>query len=380
MLNHISIQKLFSQYDYEIGMTAGNGNPIKDIMFLTGPNGMGKSTILRSVASVFKRDLIYFMTFPFERMVFEFDQCIVEMKQFTETEEVPEGIDIPSSKTIHLECIYTTKSESPIQEYGHWVYKNGRFGTEKDDMPNMKLYFNGHKCLYLSDQRMTEGFDDAVVQPHLLIEVLRQIQAGITEGYRTGNQTIGTNRLKVDRQKDILSILTLLDSCGISLPLDIHEFVNGAEMSDLQVESCENAIRYCDGLITKLKGFYQFVKDSSFVGKDFSISINHGLQFYAHNEDRSMLSFNQLSLGEKHVISQIYTMFFSPIPFQLVLVDEPELSFHLMWQQQYLGNIKVVQKLRNCGFLVATHSTQVFEGKFELTTDLFEQNIHLFEK
>lgn len=379
MLNHISIQKLFSQYDYEIGMTAGNGNPIKNIMFLTGPNGMGKSTILRCVASVFKREFIYFMTFPFERMVFEFDQCIVEMNQFTETEEVPEDIDIPSSKTIHLECIYTTKSANSIQEYGHWVYKDGRFGTDTDDMPNMRLYFNGHKCLYLSDQRMKEGIDDAVVQPHLLIEVLRQIQAGITEGYKPGYQTTGINGSKVDRQRDVLSILTLLDSCGISLPLDIQGFINGAEMSDLQVESCENAIRNCDMLITKLKGFYQFVKDSQFIGKDFTISINHGLQFYAQNEDRSMLSFNQLSLGEKHIISQIYTMFFSPIPFQLVLVDEPELSFHLMWQQQYLGNIKVVQKLRNCGFLVATHSTQVFEGKFELSTDLFEQYIHIPE-
>ena len=66
-------------------------------------------------------------------------------------------------------------------------------------------------------------------------------------------------------------------------------------------------------------------------------------------------------------------MFFSRLPYQLVLVDEPELSFHLMWQMQYLGNIKAVQNMRKCAFLIATHSTQVFEGKFELTTDLFAQ-------
>ena len=66
-------------------------------------------------------------------------------------------------------------------------------------------------------------------------------------------------------------------------------------------------------------------------------------------------------------------MYFSKIPCKLVIVDEPELSAHLMWQAQYLENIKAVQKLRNCSFLIATHSTVVFDGKFDLTTDLFEQ-------
>ena len=36
MLKHITIQRLFSQYNYEIEMTAGGGNPVKNIMFLTG--------------------------------------------------------------------------------------------------------------------------------------------------------------------------------------------------------------------------------------------------------------------------------------------------------------------------------------------------------
>ena len=379
MLKHITIQRLFSQYNYEIEMTAGDGNPVKNIIFLTGPNGMGKSTILRCIASLYKRQFAFFMTFPFERMAFEFDQCTIEMRQYMESEEAPEDSDIPSSKIIHLECIYTTQSENSIQEYGHWVLKDEKIGTLKDNMPNMKMYFTGHKCLYLSDQRMTEGFDDAVVQPHLLKDILRKIQAGITEGYKTGLQKTETGKSKADRLRDVMVILNILDRCGISLPLDIKTIEKGAEMSDQQIDSCENAIAYCGDLITKLLGFYKFVNDSKFVGKDFKITINNGLQFYAQNEDRTMLSFSQLSLGEKHIISQIYTMYFSPIPYQLVLVDEPELSFHLMWQQQYLGNIKVVQGLRNCGFLIATHSTQVFEGKFELATDLFEQNIYLFE-
>ena len=153
-------------------------------------------------------------------------------------------------------------------------------------------------------------------------------------------------------------------------------FNDEAAVSDHQLVCCENAIRNCGDRIPRLQGFQQFVETSKFLGKKYRITMSNGLQFYAENEERSMLGFGQLSLGEQHIISQIYTMFFSPMPFQLVLVDEPELSFHLMWQMQYLENIKAVQNMRKCAFLIATHSTQVFEGKFELTTDLFSQMKH----
>ena len=118
MLRHITIKRLFYLYDYEIAMTSGDGNPIQDIMFLTGPNGMGKSTILRSVASVYKRAIGYFSTFPFERMTFDFDDCTVDITQNITLEDVEEDSDIPGSKTIRIVCDYLTKGKQPVNEHG----------------------------------------------------------------------------------------------------------------------------------------------------------------------------------------------------------------------------------------------------------------------
>lgn len=376
MLRHITIKRLFHLYDYEIAMTSGDGNPIQDIMFLTGPNGMGKSTILRSVASVYKREFGFFCTFPFESMAFDFDDCTVDITQKITIEEVDEDSDIPGSKTVRIVCDYMTKSEQPVNEHGEWGYKDGMKLVIPVSMPNMEMMFNNPKCLYISDKRLIEDADDAVIHPNLVINVLRDIQALFSEGYAApaDNEVPGIGRK--ERVQEVKEVMQLLSDCEVALPIDMTSFNDEAAVSDHQLVCCENAIRNCGDRIPRLQGFKQFVEMSKFLGKSYRITMSNGLQFYAENEERSMLGFSRLSLGEQHIISQIYTMFFSPMPFQLVLVDEPELSFHLMWQMQYLGNIRAVQNMRKCAFLIATHSTQVFEGKFELTTDLFSQMNH----
>lgn len=376
MLRHITIKRLFHLYDYEIAMTNGDGNPIQDIMFLTGPNGLGKSTILRSIASVYKREFGYFSTFPFERMTFDFDACTMDITQQTSMEEVEEDSDMPGSKTVKIVCDYVTKGKQPVSEHGEWGYKDGFKMAIPVSMPNMEMVFNSPKCLYISDCRLMEGSDDAVVHPNLVISVLRDIQALFSEGYVA---PAGDTIQKAGREesvKEVKNVMQLLSDCEVLLPIDMTLFNDESAISDYQLLCCENAIRNCGDRIPRLQGFQQFVETSKFLGKRYRITMSNGLQFYAENEERTMLGFNQLSLGEQHIISQIYTMFFSPMPFQLVLVDEPELSFHLMWQMQYLSNIKAVQNMRKCAFLIATHSTQVFEGKFELTTDLYSQLPH----
>lgn len=376
MLRHITIKGLFHLYDYEIAMTSSDGNPIQDIMFLTGPNGMGKSTILRSVASVYKREFGYFSTFPFERMTFEFDACTMDITQHTTVEEVDENTDMPGSKTVMVACDYVTKSKQPISEHGEWAYKDGVKLAIPVSMPNMEMVFNSPKCLYISDHRLTEDADDATVHPNLVISVLRDIQARFSEGYAASADSSVTEEGRMERVKAVKKVMQLLSDCEVMLPIDTAAFDDEAAVNDHQLLCCENAIRNCGDSILRLQGFQKFMESSTFLGKTYRITMGNGLQFYAKNEDKSMLGFNRLSLGEQHIISQIYTMFFSRLPYQLVLVDEPELSFHLMWQMQYLGNIKAVQNMRKCAFLIATHSTQVFEGKFDLTTDLFSQTHH----
>ena len=92
------------------------------------------------------------------------------------------------------------------------------------------------------------------------------------------------------------------------------------------------------------------------------------------NPNRTILSYDMLSSGERHLIMQLMMLLISPQKISLVLIDEPEISFHLMWQMQYLERISKIQDIRKCSFLVATHSTQIFDSHFEFTTDLWRQH------
>ncbi|SFP03228.1 AAA family ATPase [Prevotella sp. tf2-5] len=375
MLKHISIKKLFQLYDYEIDLTASEGNPIQNMMFLTGPNGMGKSTILKSVAHVYKGELGAFSTFPFETMTFDFDSCRLMVSQQVDFEVAEVDSDISAEKTVRISCDFLTKGQKPVSEHGEWAYKDGLKLAIPVCMPNMEMYFNSHKCLYISDHRLQENVDDAVVHPEFIINVLRTIQAKLTEGFAMPpGAVVGWSGSMEERINKVKETMKLLSDCDVVIPIDLDVLENENNVSDHLLIGCERAINNCGTLLLRLQGFQMFMESSKFLGKTFRITMANGLQFYAQNEDKTMLGFSQLSLGEKHIISQIYTMFFSPIPYQLVLVDEPELSFHLMWQMQYLNNIKAVQNMRKCAFLIATHSTQVFEGKFELATDLFTQS------
>lgn len=374
MLRHITIKRLFSEYDYEIDMHQEGLYPEKGILFLTGPNGMGKSTILRCVASLYKMKFSYFLTFPFESMVFEFDKCRIELTQTTEQPDIEKESDVMTEGIIRVKCSYTTKGDNPQTSYGEWIMHDRKLGTVVNDLSGLELYFKSERCLYISDNRLEYDSDDANVQTHLIKEVLTDVQRKLSENFHVAAIGIQSNGKSVEeRQKAVLDVFKELYNYEIELPIDIESYLNGEQMSDFHLRCCENAIDSCKENIERISTFRKFVEISKFVNKDFAISTNHGYQFFAKNHDKTMLGFDRLSLGEKHIISQMYTMLFSPIRYSLVLIDEPEQSFHLMWQMQFLGNILRVKKLRNTSFLIATHSSQVFDGKFALTTDLFAQ-------
>ncbi len=72
------------------------------------------------------------------------------------------------------------------------------------------------------------------------------------------------------------------------------------------------------------------------------------------------------------MIIQVYELLFRAQSGTLVLIDEPELSLHLMWQMNYLKNLSEIAELRGFQCIVATHSPQIFSNRWSQSVDLFE--------
>ncbi len=85
------------------------------------------------------------------------------------------------------------------------------------------------------------------------------------------------------------------------------------------------------------------------------------------------LSVNALSSGEQHQLVLAYDLLFRTQPNTLVLLDEPELSLHVEWQERFLKDLKAVIDLVGFDALLATHSPYIINGHNELTVGLSVQ-------
>lgn len=102
--------------------------------------------------------------------------------------------------------------------------------------------------------------------------------------------------------------------------------------------------------------------------KDFSISREEGFAFTTRNGDR--LNLRSLSSGEQHELVLLYELLFQVQPGTLFLIDEPEISLHVAWQQQFLPDLQEIAKLSAFDVLIATHSPQIINDRWDLTVEL----------
>lgn len=75
------------------------------------------------------------------------------------------------------------------------------------------------------------------------------------------------------------------------------------------------------------------------------------------------ISLNNLSSGEKQIISLFANIYLSKDEKKIVLFDEPELSLSLFWQQRLIPDLVASEK---CNFLIAiTHSPFIFDNEYK---------------
>jgi predicted ATP-binding protein involved in virulence len=110
---------------------------------------------------------------------------------------------------------------------------------------------------------------------------------------------------------------------------------------------------------------------TSFFIKKISISKEEGFVFSWNGQK---ISVSSLSSGEQHELVLLYEMLFKLPPNSLVLIDEPELSLHVFWQQQFLKDLKRITQLSSFDALIATHSPQIIHDRWDLAVELTGPN------
>lgn len=144
-----------------------------------------------------------------------------------------------------------------------------------------------------------------------------------------------------------------------------------AKVLSVYLNDSEEKLSVYDDLLTKIDLFVSIISQKDFAFKTLQVTSNKGFSFY-QNKTLQPLSLTDLSSGEQHEVVLLYELLFKTAPNTLILIDEPEISLHVIWQKAFIDDLKKISKLKKISFLVSTHSPQIINNYWGLTRDLFE--------
>jgi ABC-type glutathione transport system ATPase component len=78
----------------------------------------------------------------------------------------------------------------------------------------------------------------------------------------------------------------------------------------------------------------------------------------------------RLSSGEQQILVLAHQILFPAKPGTLVLIDEPELSLHVVWQATFVDDLAKMGQVDDLSFLLATHSPTLIGDREDLKRSL----------
>lgn len=159
------------------------------------------------------------------------------------------------------------------------------------------------------------------------------------------------------------------------LKLDEDTFFQEDEISDsdtkvlsLYIADSEEKLAVFSSLVNRIELFTKILNDRRFNFKSIEIDKDKGFVFKSKNG--SILELTELSSGEQHEVVLLFELLFKATINSLVLIDEPEISLHVVWQKAFLHDIKEIINLQNIDIVIATHSPQIINTRWDLTVNL----------
>jgi len=138
---------------------------------------------------------------------------------------------------------------------------------------------------------------------------------------------------------------------------DIEEYI-----ADYYIDLAEEY----DSFKKALKEVQSFIYEAfEGLALDFNVSrIEYKEKRVFFKKNNSLIEFmvNDLSTGEKTLLSKVLSLFFEKVENKIILIDEPELSLHPSWQNKVLKIYENFALKNNCQIIIATHSPHILNS------------------
>ena len=423
-ISRLQIKNLYDQYNYDIDF---NSEEKEQITILTGPNGYGKTTILRILKSLNPKSLYYFYVIKFSEIIISFDNnTVLNITQNYKTEvESIFAIDYKDELEKEVRFIWNKATGEPLT---HFVYN--RTNIEKarrtykflretysrrwkfDDLTNREK-----EEILLDNEEFNEYIAKANRQKQFLMQ-LKTLRSYYIPANRIYNEAHEENdELPIEKvrealmaeleiaQQDYLRYSQEVDSKFIKKVLyPDYEDCPQASYNKLkdEVESLMKTIvkyklalkveipeyneknravlfAYLKGLEEKFSKistiskktelFQEMLSSKGFANKSVEIAPQHGFMFKSDKGD--ILKAHQLSSGEQNEIVMLYRLVYEVPDKGILLIDEPENSLHVAWQKTVVDDMKKIAYIKRLQIIIATHSPSIVSKGFSMTQDLY---------
>ena len=109
--------------------------------------------------------------------------------------------------------------------------------------------------------------------------------------------------------------------------------------------------------------------------KYIKVSPEIGFEIYPMGKQKYIknISLDELSSGEQHLILLIGKLIFNIDSDTLVLIDEPEISLHPAWQEEFVNILIKIQEINSFSVVIATHAPALINGNWDNVLELSEQ-------
>jgi ABC-type uncharacterized transport system ATPase subunit len=402
---------------------------LKEPTLLTGTNGCGKSTILKLLSAIGRGEWALAGALPFDSatMFFENNVEVIVSRRHPELLSVDLNgelcdlnlaeavirLDSLSADEIEQLLPDVTQVRSGVYEYQNRILdreeitlllrRRGIAALDKEEHASILEFTQKFHTLFVTDQRLVVAEDDysparyraamrrggksaAAMAANELVRQMREtLNAYASESQRLDREFPQRVVLAMGKEPSIpiQHLETLIDeieqesaslqAVGL-LPKDLSpDAFRKLPLDDAKVrpviqafaEDTKKKFAVLSDLRERLTLFTDFL-NQHYEHKQVSTNTQNGFVVEIQDVEARRLPASRLSSGEQQILILAYEILFRAEPGTLVLIDEPELSLHVLWQDTFIEDVTEMGNVRNLQFVLATHSPSLIGGRDDL--------------
>lgn len=376
-MTQIKVQGLYGLHNYAISF-----DEVECLKIIHAPNGYGKTTLLKMIKYMMSGQMNELRAIPFKIFSIEFDQPIqIEVQKL---DKALEYTYIEKGKKV----TYTINEnqQSVPDEIEHKLQ-----GLQE----TMPIYLIDANRLWIErrDENQSSFFEPTVLEyAKELAEWMREVLAKSNYCSQELDCSFPNRLMKrlQSKEEKILSSEEIkvqlreleekrhfLERAGLYSNSEVKS-IGSLETLDepmrnvlsLYIEDSREKLKVFEGLATKINLLCNLI-NKRFSYKVMEVNMKDGFVFKVPTHES--LKADKLSSGEQNELILMFKLLFKCPDQAMILMDEPEISLHIAWQQNFLEDMEAIAKLSHIRMMIATHSPDIINGRWELTSGLEEE-------